>query len=132
MIVYNATVTHPATVKSRVFTGKRRAHLEVRQGGTLAGTASGEINNMSEAAYAAACGFVTGESMIDREAKEAANTAGWFAESFLMSDATNPAATLILGAGVSGSVNLIKGPTRRRVSFTSSAGTGALNEDVEI
>lgn len=132
MNLYSATATHPATVKSRVFEGKRRAHIEVRQGGTLASTTTGEINNMSEAEYAAACGFVPNESRIDRETKEAANTAGWFAESFLMSDVTNPAATLVLAAGVSGSVNLAPGPARRRMSTVSSAGAGVLSIDCEI
>ena len=132
MRAYDASVTHPATVRSKVVSGKYRHHMEVRQGGTLAGTASGEINDLDDAAYAAACGFTMEESQVSREAKEAANTVGWFAESYLVSDNTNAAATLVLGAGVSGSVNLGPGPKRRRHSFTSSAGTGNLNIDIEV
>lgn len=132
MRLYDASVTHPATVKSRVISGKGRAHVQVRQGGTLAGTTAGQINNLDEAAYAVACGFVPEESLAAREAKELANDVGWFAESFLISDATNPAATLVLGAGVGGAVNLMPGPRRRRFTHTTSAGTGPLNIDAEI
>lgn len=131
MRIIDQSATHPVTVKSKVTSGKYRQHVEIRQGGTLAGTLSGEVNDLDEAAYAAACGFTMEESQASRETKEAANTVGWFAESYLVSDVTNPAATLILGAGISGSVNLPPGPRRRRQSFTSSAGTGALNVDAE-
>jgi hypothetical protein len=72
------------------------------------------------------------ESLASREAKELANDVGWFDESFLISDATNPAATLVLAAAVGGAVSLSPGPRRRRFVHTTSAGTGALDIDASI
>jgi hypothetical protein len=132
MKLFSATVTHSATAKSKVVSGDHRVHLQVRQGGTLAGTTKGQINNMTEREYAIACGFTMEESLASREAKELANDVGWFDESFLISDATNPAATLVLAAGIGGAVNLAPGPTRRRFVHTTSAGTGVLDIDASV
>jgi hypothetical protein len=124
--LFNAVaVSSTTTYKSVVMIPDERwSHITVASTSTAAGDLEGEANDMTDEEYSAA---------VTAAGSEAANTAGWYKESFLCNGSAFLSATpatavgkLAMAAANSGVINIGPGPRRRRLTYTNSANSGAL------
>lgn len=111
------------TYKSRVSDRKESRHFyNIQPTGTLTGTLGREVNDLPDEDYRAAVAAASGAN---DEEKEANNTVGWVAQSFLQSDVTNASATFAINGTTSFTANMPPGPRRSRLTYTNATNTGS-------